>query len=373
LMAMYGCVWLGASFPLVLPSLFGVSPITFWMLALFVYAAIASLLPVDLLLQPRDFLNSHQLLVAMGLLLAGLVVSKPPMVAPLYRPTPPGAPSMLPFLFIIIACGAVSGFHALVASGTTAKQIAREPDALFVGYGSMLLEGGLAVLVLLACAAGLGLGTSGADGQLLQGTAAYAEHYASWATANGLGAKLGGFVEGAANMLAVLGINHTLAVTLMGVFIVSFAATTLDSATRIQRYVVNELGQLSGLPVLTGPGAGTMVAVVSAMVLAFYSGGGKGAMALWPIFGGVNQLMASLALLAVAVYLLHHQKTAWPVLGPLLFMTVVTTWAMLANIARLVGQERYFLAMLALGILLLQGWIMVESFCSLSKGGKVDV
>lgn len=368
LIAMYGCVWIGANYPFVMPSILGVSPVSVWMVALFCYAAIASLLPVDRLLQPRDFLNSHQLLVAMGLLVAGLLVTRPPVVAPVYRPLPPGAPSLFPFIFIIIACGAVSGFHALVASGTSAKQIAQEPDALFVGFGSMLLEGGLAVLVLLACSAGLGLGTTGIEGQMLQGRAAFAEHYATWATANGLGAKLGAFVEGAANMLVALGIDHTLAVTLMGVFVVSFAATTLDSATRIQRYVVNELGQITRIPGTKDALGGTIIAVVSALLLAFYSGDGKGAMALWPIFGGVNQLMASLSLLAVTVYLIHHQRPIWPVVLPLFFMTIVTSWAMLANIFRLLDQGKYVLPILSLFILVIQGWIMVESLLVLRKG-----
>ena len=352
LAAMYGCVWLGSLYPFAMPKVMTISPVTIWMALLFIYAAVASMLPVDRLLQPRDYLNSHQLLVAMGLLLIGLLVARPQVVAPLYRPLPPGAPSLFPFLFIIIACGAVSGFHALVASGTTAKQIARETDARFIGYGSMLLEGGLAVLVLLACTAGIGMGG--------QGVAAYNDHYATWSAANGLAAKLGGFVEGSANMLAALGINHTLAVTVMGVFIVSFAATTLDSATRIQRYVVNELGHISAMSGLQGATGGTMVAVLSALALAFYSGDGKGAMALWPIFGGVNQLMACLALLAVTVYLRHQRKPVWPTLLPLLFMSILTSWAMLANIRLLLGKNHLFLPLLSFFILCLQGWICLE-------------
>jgi carbon starvation protein len=367
LIAMYGCIWLGAYYPFSLPTLFGISPVTLWMGALFLYAAVASLLPVDWLLQPRDFLNSHQLLVAMGLLLLGLFAARPEVTAPAYQPSPQGAPPLFPFLFIVIACGAVSGFHALVASGTTAKQLAKEPDALFIGYGSMLLEGGLAVLVLLACTAGLGMGTHGSEGQLLQGSAAFADHYSSWSAANGLGRKLGGFVEGSANMLGALGIGHTFAVTLMGVFIVSFAATTLDSATRIQRYVINELGHIHQCSWATGAFGGTMIAVLSALGLAFYSGDGKGAMALWPIFGGVNQLMACLALLAITVYLLHHKKTAWPALIPLFFMGIITTWAMGANIIRLLHQGGLFLPLLALLILFFQGWICFECFWILIK------
>ena len=146
-----------------------------------------------------------------------------------------GAPALsLPF--ITVACGAVSGFHCLVASGTSSKQLEREPDALGIGYGSMLLEGFLAVLVILACSAGLTL--TGA---------AWTSVYADWSAANGLGAKVGAFVSGAGNFVASLGIPTEIAIALMGVLVASFAATTLDSSCRLQRYVIEELaGALGG-------------------------------------------------------------------------------------------------------------------------------
>jgi len=359
---MYGAVWAGGFLPITLPAMLGMSPVLLWMLLLFAYAGVASFLPVDRLLQPRDYLNSHQLLIAMGLLALGLVVARPEMAAPLYVAQPQGAPAMLPFLFVIIACGAVSGFHSLVSSGTTSKQLNREGDALFVGYGAMLFEGGLAVLVLIACTAGLGMGVKGHGGVWLTGSAAYFDHYGSWAGASGLGAKLAAFVEGAANLIGALGVERSLAVTVMGVFIVSFAATTLDTATRIQRYVVAELAEGAGLPRLAGRLPATLLAVASAMVLAFYSGDGKGAMALWPIFGAVNQLLAGLALLAITSYLVREHRPVWMVVVPLGFMVAVTTWAMAGNLARLWAAGNPLLAGLSGLILALQGWMLLESW-----------
>ena len=358
---MYGAVYAGGYLPFRMPPLFGLSPVLVWMLALFGYAAVASVLPVDRLLQPRDYLNSHQLLIAMGLLAAGVAVARPVIVAPAYVAHPAGAPDLLPFLFVIIACGAVSGFHAMVSSGTSSKQLSRESDALFVGYGSMLFEGGLAVLVLIACTAGIGMGIEGRDGAVLTGSSAFLDHYGSWSAANGLGAKLAAFVEGAANMIASVGLDRALAVTVMGVFVVSFAATTLDTATRIQRYVVAELAEGAGLPGLAGRWPATLIAVGTAMALAFYSGDGKGAMALWPIFGAVNQLLAGLALLAVISYLIRQGRPVWFAVPPMLFMVVITTWALVASGRQLWTEGNILLAVLNGLILLLQGWMLLES------------
>ena len=364
---MYAAVYVGAFLPLKMPALLGLSPVLVWMLVLFCYAAVASVLPVDRLLQPRDYLNSHQLLIAMGLLALGVAVAHPVIVAPAYVEHPHGAPGLWPFLFVVIACGAVSGFHAMVSSGTSSKQLNRESDALFVGYGSMLFEGGLAVLVLIACTAGIGMGVKGHDGILLTGSSAFFDHYGSWSSANGLGAKLAAFVEGAANMIAAVGLDRAVAVTVMGVFIVSFAATTLDTATRIQRYVVTELAEGAGLPQLAGRWPATLLAVVSAMALAFYSGDGKGAMALWPIFGAVNQLLAGLALLAVISYLVYLRRPVWVALPPMLFMVVMTVWALVANGQRLWAEGNLLLAALSGLILFLQGWMLLETLLILRR------
>jgi carbon starvation protein len=171
----------------------GWSTIT-WVVILLIYSYIASVLPVWVLLQPRDYINSLQLISALGLIVLGLVTAgliggapidgqRIPLEisADMIRTNPEGAPSMIPFLFITIACGACSGFHCLVSSGTSSKQIKCETDAQFVGYGSMLTEGFLAVMVILACVSGLGLGsTDPATGLIVTGDAAYQARYGVW-------------------------------------------------------------------------------------------------------------------------------------------------------------------------------------------------
>ena len=166
------------------------------------------------LLQPRDYINSLQLITALGLIVIGLCTAaimggapvagvRPELTiaAPLVDWNPLNAPMLIPFLFITIACGAISGFHCLVSSGTSSKQISCETDAQFIGYGSMLTEGFLATLVILACVAGLGLGITGEGGATLLGESAFHARYSDWAAAGALGAKVGAFVDGAANFI----------------------------------------------------------------------------------------------------------------------------------------------------------------------------
>ena len=329
-------------------------PIIAWVIILLLYSYLASVLPVWTLLQPRDFINSLQLISALGLVLIGLVVAgfiggapiddgprqSLEIVAPAFRWSPEGAPWIFPFLFITIACGAISGFHCLVSSGTSSKQVKCETDAQFVGYGSMLTEGFLATLVILACVAGLGMGAKGADGIVLFGADAYDARYGSWAAAGGLGAKVGAFVEGAANFLMALGLKSTFAIALMGVFVASFAATTLDTACRLQRYVVQELAstfvpsknekQSSSNPLawLTNKHCATIFAILIAGALASMPGKpggdpGTGGLILWPLFGATNQLLAGLAFLVIAFWLWRRGLPVWFIVLPTIFMLVL--------------------------------------------------
>ncbi|MCK5153294.1 MAG: carbon starvation protein A, partial [Spirochaetales bacterium] len=278
---MYVTVVLGTVIPISLPSIGSMGPTGSWTVILLIYAFIASTLPVTTLLQPRDYINAWQLMIAMALLVFGVFASaftgNLQIVAPAVQLHPEGAPSMWPFLFITIACGAISGFHALVASGTSAKQVAKEPDALAVGYGSMIMEGTLATLVIIAVTAGIGMAYQSADAGLLTGAAAWTQHYSSWAASAGLGSKVAAFVVGGANMISFLGIPKAIAIVIMGVFVASFAGTTLDTATRIQRYVISELFGSIKLNFLTGKYVATFIAVGTALFLAFATGaGGKG-------------------------------------------------------------------------------------------------
>ncbi len=379
-------------------------PIAHWVAVLLVYSYIASVLPVWSLLQPRDFINSLQLITALALVVVGLVVAafvggspvgeselRPSLeiAAPAFRSGVSGAPVMFPFLFITIACGAISGFHCLVSSGTSSKQLRCETDAQFVGFGSMLLEGFLATLVILACVAGLGLGIKGGGGEILLGEAAYSARYGSWAAAGDLAAKVGAFVDGAANFLKALGLAPQFAVALMGVLVASFAATTLDTACRLQRYVVQELAgtfvakDAEGRRVLSGNPFSWLTdkhgATIFAVILAFWMAAippdgldwtwgnvGKGGMRLWPMFGATNQLLGGLAFLVIAFWMWRRRLPVWFVVIPTVFMLVMPAWAMGYQLFTEGGwlaaeTKNWPLIFIACATMALEVWMVVEA------------
>lgn len=366
LLALYAFVVFGYFVPFNMPVILGIPPTGIWTILLLVYAYIASVLPVTTLLQPRDYINAYQLLTTMILLVLGigasLIWADLEIVAPAIQLSPAEAPPMWPFLFITIACGAISGFHCLVCSGTTAKQLKNEKDALFVGYGSMLVEGGLATLVIIAVAAGIGMGYTTSSGETLMGVNAWNSHYASWTAAAGLGSKVAAFVDGSANMIAMIGIPKGFAVVLMGLFVASFAGTTLDTATRIQRYVVSELGSDLKIDALRNRHIATSLVVISAATLAFASGAdGKGALALWPLFGAVNQTLGAIALVVVTLYLKRKGGLVWMIGGiPALFMSIMTLWAAVVNQVDFSSQS-LLLQMINVLVILIVGWIIIES------------
>jgi carbon starvation protein len=372
-LTMYATMILGYYLPFKMPAIAGIPPTGVWTIVLLIYAFIASVLPVTTLLQPRDFINSHQLVVALALLVLGVLFAgfggKLEIVAPALQTSPAKAPPMWPFLFITIACGAISGFHSLVSSGTSAKQVRDETDSLFVGYGSMLLEGTLATLVIIAVAAGIGMGYTTKAGETLTGVAAWTTHYSSWAAAAGLGSKVTAFVDGAANMLGAVGIPKGVALVIMGVFVASFAATTLDTATRIQRYVVSELFGGLKITALTNRYTATVVAVGSALILAFATGaGGKGALTLWPLFGATNQTLAALALIIITLYLERQGGLKWLIPGiPAVFMAVMTIWAVIMNQSKFLGAENILLSIINICILITAVWIAVEGIIKFFK------
>jgi len=363
---MYVTVIIGAWVPIKMPAIGGIPATGVWTIILLIYAFIASTLPVTTLLQPRDFINSHQLVVAMVLLVLGAFFSgfggKLDIVAPAVQANPSGAPPLWPFLFITIACGAISGFHALVSSGTSGKQVRTETDSLFVGYGSMLMEGALATIVIVAVSAGIGIAYTPKGAETLTGVAAWTTHYSSWAAANGLGAKLTAVVDGSANMIATLGIPKGIAIVIMGVFVASFAGTTLDTATRIQRYVLAELFSDIRLPALGGKYVATAIAVISAAILAFVTGAsGTGALTLWPLFGATNQTLAALALIIIALYLHTKGGAKWMIAGlPAIFMAVMTIWALVINQTNFLGAHNVLLTVINICILLVAVWIVIE-------------
>jgi carbon starvation protein len=339
------------------------------------------------LLQPRDYINSHQLVLAMGLLVVGLFAASlfgggPDLTAsaPAIAQAPADAPPIFPFLFITVACGAVSGFHCLVSSGTSSKQLDCETDAQYVGYGAMLLEGALAVVVIMCCCAGIGMGavvrdTASGDylpkyneqGQQLTGMAAWRDRYnadlkTGWQEHN-LAKKVGAFIEGGANFISALGVPLRLAVGIVAVLVASFAATTLDTATRLQRYVIQELGHASGLKI-TNKYLATGLAVGSGALVAVFAGSqpGSGGMLLWPLFGATNQLLAGLAFLVTVFYLWRRGKPVWFAAIPMTLMLIMPAWAMTWQIVNdWLPAGKVHLVVFGLTILGLQAWMMVEA------------
>jgi carbon starvation protein len=348
LVIMYITVIIGTSFPITMPGIIGGSPLVTWLIILIIYAYIASVLPVHTLLQPRDYINAHQLIVAMILLFVGMAIAHPKIAAPAFVSAPHGAPAVWPFLFITIACGAISGFHSLVSSGTSSKQLSNETHAQFIGYGGMLMEGALATIVIIACTAGLG------------NTAAWTARYADWTSASGLGAKVSAFVDGGSTFLTALGLGKNLAVTILGVFIVSFAATTLDTATRIQRYIITELAENMNIKVLTKRHAATACAVITALLLALAKPDGQGALILWPLFGASNQLLAGLALMVITVYLYKKGKPIVYTGIPMIFMVIMTGWAMVLNTIAFYRDANWLLFGINGGIIIFVVWMIIE-------------
>ncbi|MDP6578844.1 MAG: carbon starvation protein A [Candidatus Marinimicrobia bacterium] len=333
LLLLYFFIWVGTKTPLSFESL-GMSRAeasTTWVVLLFTYSAIASLLPVWFLLQPRDYINSHQLLVGLGLLYAGIFYARPLIEAPAVRlAVDHGAPSMIPLLFVTIACGAISGFHGLVASGTTSKQVNRVNDIRLIGYGGMLGEGTLALASMIAAVAGISLVaacTLPSQGQVEN--LSWAVYYDSWAHASGN--KASAFVLGGGALIQELGVPAELAKTLMAVLVISFAATTLDTATRIQRFVLSELGSAVNIKLLTNRYIATAVAVLPALALTLWNvndpstGAARQAgWVLWPIFGASNQMLAGLTLMVVTLYFWQLKRPVLPVLIPMIFVMTAT-------------------------------------------------
>jgi len=226
----------------------------------------------------------------------------------------------------------------------------------------MLMEGALAILVIIAVAAGIGMGYTTKDGATLTGVAAWTTHYASWASAAGLGSKISAFVDGAANIIMAVGIPKTFTLAIMAVFVASFAGTTLDTANRIQRYVIGELGSSLNMTFLTERYTGTLVAVGSALILAFATGAsGNGALKLWPLFGAVNQTLAALALTIITLYLKAQGGLKWLVAGlPAVFMLIMTIWAVTVNQFTFGASQNLLLQIVNFIILVIAVWIAIE-------------
>ena len=374
LILLYVFVYIGSFTPLSFDAL-GMdktSQSTLWIILLFIYSGIASLLPVWLLLQPRDYINSHQLIVGLALIFMGIAIAQPVVEAPMIRSAGEGVPSLFPLLFVTIACGAISGFHGLVASGTTSKQISNIQDTKMIGYGSMLGEGTLALASTIAAVAGISLVTNcnlpsiGAVENLNWNI-----YYDTWAHA--ATNKATAFVLGGGALIQSLGIPPILAKTIMAVLVISFAATTLDTATRIQRFILTEVGQTIDIPLLKNRYIATLVAILPALALTLWNVAdpvtGESTQAgwvLWPIFGASNQMLAALTLMVLSIYFWKKNKPVLPLVIPFIFITITTLTSLVVNAQSFVGNNRLLLVIdgiLATLILwmLYEGWTIFRT------------
>lgn len=351
-------VAVGVWFPLDLHGLFGLDAAVarkVWVWALMVYAAAASVLPVWLLLQPRDYLNAYLLYAMMAFGVLGILVFRPGIELPAFagwsavgfggRSTP-----IFPLLFVTVACGACSGFHSLVASGTTSKQLDREKDALPIGYGGMLIEGVLGFVALITVAY---LSREQLGEQL--------------AAAKGAAPVL--FARGLATFGARLGVPPEIGMAFVSLSVSAFLMTTLDTATRLARFTLQELVQPMGgtggdelsVPrqVFANKHAATAVVVLASAWLAFTD-----AQRIWPVFGASNQLLAALALLVATLWLIRHQaRRAWVTFFPMIFMLAVSGTG-LAQLARrelcaTAGKGNAALGVIAAGLVVLSILLVV--------------
>jgi carbon starvation protein len=344
--ALYTLIWIGDRVPVALPeTVMGLPSNSVWIILLFLYAGVASMLPVWVLLQPRDYINGLQLFIALGILYGSVLLARPEIVAPAYNSdVPPGTPGLVPLLFVTIACGAVSGFHGMVSSGTSSKQLDKETDARFVGYFGAVGEGLLALGAIIAATAGFAT------------LAAWRDTYSEFG-AGGVGAFVSG---GGAIVESGLGLPQSLAATILATTAILFAATTMDTGVRLQRFVVQEIGEIAGTRV--SKGVATVIAVGVALALTFGAGAdGSGGMLIWPLFGTTNQLLAALTLSIIAIMLIRRGRTALPALIPLAFVAFMTVYALFIQLGTFWEQRNWLLLVLDVVILVAAIWVIVEA------------
>lgn len=321
-------------------------PNTTWNVVLAVYILLASILPVWLLLQPRDYLASYFLYVAVLIGAVGMIFGSKfnSGQIPQFKGFMSGNQPMWPMLFVVVACGAISGFHSLVGSGTTAKQIAKETDAVAVGYGSMLLEGVVATIAI---------GTVMVTGTIVKGGPVVT------------------FSTGMGQFAQILGMDPVLGMRLGAIAINSFLLTSLDTATRLTRYQIQELSNMK-----INKYVATVIAVAAAyalMVAPAHDPTGKPIaawQAIWPIFGAANQMVAALALLGVGVWVIKALKGKGTFLmAPFWFMIFTTGAALILLIKNSLAGEHpnYLLAGVAAILMVLGVMLVLQAFKSLKE------
>lgn len=308
-------LYLGTVFPF--PRLFQDPEVMdlFWRVVLLIYVFIASVTPVNILLQPRDYLNSFLLYAILLLSVIAILVSPPELKGEAFHAFHVDKlGSLFPILFVTVACGAISGFHSIVASGTTAKQLNREKDARLVGYGAMLIESLLAVIALITAIA------------FTRGD------YLKMLYAGGQANPVAVFSAGVAQFLEALSIQKALGVSFAGLAVSAFALTTLDTATRLERFTIQEFflrrkdPKGRPQPILAANRFLSTGLAVLFSTLTLFSGQTT---QLWKLFGAANQLLAALSLMAVTAWLYFRKRKCWYTLVPMGLMYGVTVAALI--------------------------------------------
>lgn len=355
--ALYGSILVGSNLPIQLPdALFGLTANANWIVILFIYAAIASMLPVWALLQPRDYINGMQLVVGLVLLYGAVLLSLPDISAPAFNSQmAENAPSLVPLLFVTIACGAVSGFHGIVASGTSSKQLDKETDARFVGYLGAVGEGSLALITIVAV-----------SGVALAATPEiWHKIYEQYGTAGA-----GTFIQGGAQMITNgWGLPFGISQTLLATMVVLFAGTTMDSGVRLQRYIIQEWGDIYNIPLFKNGVLATLVAVTCCLLLAFGAGGasGSGGLVIWPLFGSTNQILAGLTLLVISVMLMKYGRPARYTMLPMIFVLVTSSWAALIKLKEFYDIENWLLFTIDLIVVITTVLVILEAASVVSR------
>tara|TARA_B100001245_G_scaffold142081_1_gene105891 strand:- start:3333 stop:5009 length:1677 start_codon:yes stop_codon:yes gene_type:complete len=349
--ALYGSIYVGSVVPLELPAgILGLSANGNWILILFIYAAIASMLPVWVLLQPRDFINGMQLFVGLILLYGAVVLSLPDISAPAFNhQVGVDAPSLIPLLFVTIACGAVSGFHGIVSSGTSSKQLNKETDARFVGYMASIGEGSLALITIVAV-----------SGVALAATPEiWHQIYEKYGTA---GAAT--FIQGGAQLITNgWGLPVGISTTLLATMVVLFAGTTMDSGVRLQRYIIQEWGDIYGIDLFKKGVIATLIAVFCCLLLAFGAGGasGSGGLEIWPLFGSTNQILAGMTLLVISVKLIKMGRPARYTLIPMIFVLITSCWAAILKLIEFWLAANWLLVTIDIVVLVTSFMVILEA------------
>lgn len=346
-------LYLGKLAPIILPArILGVSPQNFWFYILLIYSLFASSLPVWFLLQPRDYISTWILFFGLGLGYLGLIIVHPSLNAPAFISFSSKGGPLWPMLFVIIACGAISGFHSLVAGGTTAKQLPDEASGKLIGYGAMVLEAALAGLVIFIAASVLTWDPSGEKSQ-------FGFQYLM----TSLGDPIKAYATGYGRLISSIPGCTLVIGTFFGMIMLNaFVLTTLDTATRLARFITTELlGRKVSL--LKNRWIASFFILIFAAVL----GGGEGYKAIWPVFGASNQLVAALALIVVSSYLVGIKKPKKFTVYPALFMLATTIGALLYQGYHFFLAKSYLLACINLILIILAAIIVYDARAVLFK------